>query len=153
MVKSILLKLNSLKSAGNIVVVGNESSVLAILKDSAAFSKDLPIITIHDGQSWLTRSDLNKYISHMHYPRFVVEDKGFSDRFKKRFGHDVQLTGSNAYDAAWSVLRAIQNGATDAKAIRDYLTSTELNTVTFGAVRLVDGHVGKSTVEMLEYKK
>lgn len=152
--KALLPRLMSNKPEAFIILVWDESSLLALLKDLKRFTNATPLLTIHDGEGWLTKPDFKAEISQLTYPRFRIFDADFKNRFVKRFGHEVTLTGSNAYDAAWSVLSALKEGNRDAAAIRKFVTSTTLQTVTFGPINLKnEGRVTVSSVEMVKFVK
>jgi hypothetical protein len=52
----------------------------------------------------------------------------------------------------WSVLRALQSGARDARAVREFIVTNKLETVTFGKIQLArEGYVTASEVEVVEH--
>lgn len=136
-----------------LVFVWDERSLLTLLQTLNLSAKKTPILTVHDGEGWLVKPEFKQHINHIFYSKFVLKSSEFMARFKERFGYDVLLTGSNAYDALWSVLLALKSGAKDAESIRGYLVSTELETVTFGKAKLTkSGAFSTSEVAMVEYK-
>ena len=150
--KSILPRLGRNSPQAYLVLVWDESSLLTLLKTLKSIASQVPLVTIHDGEGWLSKPDFAAVISRMVYSRFIIRDRAFFERFHRRFGYDVYLTGSNAYDAMWSVLRALQAGARDGQAVRDYLVVNKLDTVTFGPIQLArEGYVTASDVEVVEY--
>jgi ABC-type branched-subunit amino acid transport system substrate-binding protein len=150
--KSILPRLGRNSPQAHLVLVWDESSLITLLKTLKSIASDLPLVTIHDGEGWLSKPDFAALISKMVYSRFVISDRAFFERFRRRFGYDVYLTGSNAYDAMWSVLRALQSGARDARAVREFIVTNKLETVTFGKIQLArEGYVTASEVEVVEH--
>jgi ABC-type branched-subunit amino acid transport system substrate-binding protein len=151
--KSILPRITKNSPQAYLVLVWDERSLLTLLQTLSLKGDKTPILTIHDGEGWLTKSEFAQHLPHLIYSRFVLKDKEFSRRFKERFGYEVHLTGSNAYDAMWSVLLALKDGARDAASIRSYLTQHELQTTTFGPAKLTSaGHFTSSEVEVIEHR-
>lgn len=150
--KALIPRLKKLKPDAYLLLVWDESSLLSLLKDLKRLESTTPLVTIHDGEGWLTKPDFRSEISQLLHPRFVVENSAFKGRFHERFGYEVRLTGSNAYDAAWNTLKALSAGHRSGESIRKYLLSNELDTVTFGKIRLSpEGAVDSSRVEIIEF--
>lgn len=139
---TILSKLKTKNPDVLIVFVWDEQAQLALLQQLRIHLPDLQLATVHDGEGWLSNPITKEVLPRLIYSKFIIADKTFSERFKRRFGYEPRLTASNAYDAINSVMAAMNDGNNTAKEIRGYLITKELSTTTFGNFKFAaDGSV------------
>lgn len=145
--RAVLTKLRTKKPDALLVFVWNEQSLLSLLQQVRTLMPDVALATCHDGEGWLNNPTFKSALPQLTFSKFLVVDSSFEKRFEKRFGYKPMLTASNAYDAMNAVLSARAADKNSAQDIRDYLTSEELNTVTFGKFHFeADGNVPSKVV-------
>ena len=149
---SIIVRLKEKKPDLLLTYIWDERSLSSLFKQLKALLPSLKIATLHDGEGWIENTTYKNDLSGLIYAQFVPADATFAERFNKRFSYKPVLTASNAYDAINGVLKAIQAGNKTAEGIRNYLTTTEFETVTWGKFKFdANGNV-PSKVEVVEKK-
>lgn len=133
--QAIVTKIKALNLDALLLLIWDERSLLALLKQLKTVVPKLQLVTIHDGEGWLSNESFKPYLTGLIYSKFEVHDTEFVNRFTQKFQTPPILTHSNAYDAMNAVLSALAHGAKSGAEIRNYILSNELQTVTFGAVR------------------
>lgn len=146
--KSIITKMAHKKPKVLFILVWDHHSLLALLQQIKVLAPEIKLATIHDGEGWIKNKQFKPHISQIIYTKFIIDNKKFVERYTKEFGHKPFYTATNAYDAATSVFKAIHSGSD----IRKYLLESELETVTFGKVRLnKKGGISASKVTVEEF--
>ncbi len=151
--QAAVLKLRATKPDVILVFLWDERSLFALLKQLKVMLPSVRLATIHDGIGWTNNPSLAPLLSNLTYAEFELADSSFTARYRARFKEEPQLTASNAYDAINSVLAGLAAGHTDALSLQNFLRSSELPSVTFGAFRFTTTGQVPSRIAIREFKR
>ncbi len=152
--RASLARLSKKKPDVVIILVWDEKSLLSLFQQINIVVPNLKLASIHDGDAWCKHPTFSPHINQLIFTRFLVDDQSFLSRFQKRFNAQPLLTASTAYDAANNVFIALNQGVSTGKGLHDFLTTRELDTATFGKVRLTQSRgIATSRVVVEEFLK
>jgi branched-chain amino acid transport system substrate-binding protein len=128
--KSILPKVKSSGADSVFFGIIDNSVYISFLKNKHNLLDKMFIYTDENATSYMTPEYIS-YLENMYFYSNVLPKQEFLDNYKKRFGHEPQITASVSYDSLYMIAEVIKNNPKD---INKYMRSRIFDSVSYGKV-------------------
>lgn len=133
--RTTLVKIKSQNPDAVVFGFNGTRELLSLMQQRQVLYPQSKFFSLETIEEFAFDPDFNGVLNNIWYAAPALPDESFRQKYKDRFGSEASLSANNAYDAARILLESIKKAGTDTTAIRNYLSSNEFDSVTFGKIR------------------